>query len=212
MERDAFLARLARARPGPSLPDVAVLPQSQMELRPGEDPYERFRFELEDVAGTCERVDPGDVPAAVAAAVARTGATRVALAADLGDLAGPVRAALEAAGADVADYGEAAADRAALGALEATVTGCALAVAATGSIATSAATGRAAALVAENHICVVRSEQLVGGLADALRRRPPGSVLAFQSGPSRTADIEKVLILGMHGPRSTHVIVVAAPA
>ena len=47
----------------------------------------------------------------------------------------------------------------------------------------------------------------VGGLAEALRRLPAGSMAAFQSGPSRTADIEKKLILGMHGPGVTHVII-----
>jgi L-lactate dehydrogenase complex protein LldG len=201
MERDVFLARLRRASPGPPLPDLRSLPQAQTELRPGEDLYERFRHELEAVAGTCELVAPDGVAAAVAAAIARTGAKRVAIGADLGEyrdvIAGAVR------------YEEVAGDRAALGALEATVTGCVLAVAATGSIVTSAMTGRAAALVAEHHVCVVRSDQLVGGLSDVLRARPPGSVIALQSGPSRTADIEKVLILGMHGPRSTHAIVVS---
>jgi L-lactate dehydrogenase complex protein LldG len=208
MERDAFLARLAHASPGPARPDVEHLPVSQMELRPGEDPYERFRFELEAVAGTCERVGAEGLPAAVAAAVARSGAERVGIGGDLGDDTGPIQEALRAHGASVVSYAEAAADRSELGGLEATVTGCAMAVAATGSIVTSAEYGRAAALVAEHHVCVVPARRLVGGMSDVLRSRPQGSVVAFQSGPSRTADIEKVLILGMHGPRSTHVIVV----
>ena len=69
MERDAFLARLGGARPGPALPDVATLPDVHTELRAGEDPYTRFATELAAVAGTCERCAADAVPAAVAAAL-----------------------------------------------------------------------------------------------------------------------------------------------
>jgi L-lactate dehydrogenase complex protein LldG len=208
MERDAFLARLCGARPGPALPDLATLPDVHTELRAGEDPYERFAAELAAVAGTCERCPAAGVPAAVVQAL---GAARaVALADDLGAFAEPVRAALQAAGVDPVDYAAVAGDRERLGALDATVTGCAAAIATTGSIVTTAAAGRAAALIAPLHISVVADGQLVGGLAEALRALPPSSLAALQSGPSRTADIEKTLILGMHGPGATHVILPSA--
>lgn len=206
MEREAFLARLADARPGPALPDLATLPDVHTETRPGEDLHARFQQELEAVAGTYERCTPEHVPAAVVAALGA--ARRVALGDDLGDYLGPVREALTGAGIPLLAYRDAVADRAQLGALEATVTGCAVAVAATGSIVTTSGVGRAAALIAPLHVCVVAEGQLVGGLAEALRRLPAGSQAALQSGPSRTADIEKTLILGMHGPGATHVIVV----
>jgi L-lactate dehydrogenase complex protein LldG len=206
MERDAFIARLSSARPGPPLPDVSDLPAVHTELRAGEQLYDRFAHELTAVKGTCERRPAAEVGAAVAAALG--GARRVALGGDLRDQRAAVDAGLAAAGITAIPYAEAVADRAVLGALEATVTGCALAVAATGSIVVSASAGRAAALIAPLHVCVVGAGQLVGGLAEALRTLPPGSLTAFQSGPSRTADIEKVLILGMHGPGATHVIVV----
>ena len=206
MERAAFLARLGGARPGPELPDVSTLPDVHTELRPGEDAYTRFAAELEAVSGTCERCPADRVPAAVVQAL---GAARaVALADDLGPFTAPVRAALEAAGSAPVAYAEVAGDRERLGALEATVTGCALAVATTGSIMTTAGAGRAAALIAPVHVCVVAAGQLVGGLAEALQTMPRDvSLAALQSGPSRTADIEKTLILGMHGPGATHVVV-----
>src|SRR6478672_8186141 len=106
MERDAFLARLGGARPGPALPDVATLPDVHTELRAGEDPYTRFATELAAVAGTCERCAPDGVPAAVAAALGT--ARVVALADDLGVFAEPVRAALVAAGLDPVAYGDVA--------------------------------------------------------------------------------------------------------
>lgn len=205
MEREAFLARLAAANPGPALPDVTTLPAVHTELRDGDDLYQRFQFELEAVQGTCERCEPDAVAAAVVTALGTD--RRVALADDLGPFLEPVRAALAAAGIDAAPYAEVFGDRERLGALEATVTGCALAVAATGSIVTTALAGRAAALIAPRHVCVAESANLVGGLAEALRRLPASSMAAFQSGPSRTADIEKKLILGMHGPGVTHVII-----
>jgi L-lactate utilization protein LutC len=212
MERTAFLARLGRPRPGPALPDLYPLPQAQTELLPGEDRAARFRRELEAVAGTFERAAPDGVAAAVAAALALHGVRSVALADDLGPHREAVAAALRAAELDVVGYADAALDRAALGALDATVTGCLAAVAATGSLVTSASVGRAAALVAPVHVCVLRSEQLLGGLQELLRALPRlggGSLVALQSGPSRSADIEKTLILGVHGPRVAHVVLVA---
>jgi L-lactate utilization protein LutC len=208
MERDAFLARLGGARPGPALPDLDPLPHAPTELRPGEDRYERFRHELEAVSGRCERVSPGREGLAVAGFLAGAGATRVALASDLGVHREPVHAALTALGIVPVDYDDVVAERAAMGDLQATVTGASVLVAATGSIVTSALAGRAAALIAPIHVCVASEVRLASGLSEALRVLPDASLVAFQSGPSRTADIEKKLILGMHGPGSTLVVVV----
>ena len=208
MEREAFLARLRRGTPGPPLPPLATLPRAQTELRPGEDLYQRFQHELEAVSGISEMVGAGHEGVAVGAFLQSAGVRRVALSDDLAGFADSVARALDTLAIEHAPYAEVAADRDRLGALDATVTGCSFLVAATGSVVTASTAGRASALIAPIHVCVARAGQLRGGLSDVLADLPGGSLVALQSGPSRTADIEKRLILGMHGPRTTLVVVV----
>ncbi len=91
---------------------------------------------------------------------------------------------------------------------QATVSECELLVALTGSIVVSAACGgRGASVVAPCHVVVARREQLVPDLETALAQVRQRAVDAHNSfvglitGSSRTADIEKILVLGAHGPR-----------
>jgi L-lactate dehydrogenase complex protein LldG len=78
--------------------------------------------------------------------------------------------------------------------------------------------GRLASLLAPVHIAVLRTSQLVRGLGDALAavqaQNPDvfadSSNLTLITGPSRTADIELTLTLGVHGPREIHVILLDA--
>lgn len=98
---------------------------------------------------------------------------------------------------------------------DAVLTGCALAVAETGTIVLdgSGACGRRAlTLVPDHHVCVVRGEQIVVDVPDmiaALRRidatRRP---ITLVSGPSATSDIELERVEGVHGPRVLDVVVV----
>jgi len=78
---------------------------------------------------------------------------------------------------------------------------------------------RMASLLAPCHIAVLRSGQLVRGLGDALalvRARYGGEIftatsnLTLISGPSRTADIEMTLSLGIHGPQEIHVVLIGS--
>jgi len=84
-------------------------------------------------------------------------------------------------------------------------------VAQTGSIFTSSSCGgRGASIVPPCHIVYGRGDQIVPDIAAALARVPseiPGaSYVGLITGSSRTADIEKILVQGAHGPRRLVVI------
>jgi len=98
------------------------------------------------------------------------------------------------------------------------VTGCEFLVARTGSILLSSAQtqGRTASVYAPVHICIAFVDQLVYDIKDALQgvREKYGSnypsLLALATGPSRTADIEKTLVVGVHGPKEVYLFLVEA--
>jgi len=96
-----------------------------------------------------------------------------------------------------------------LEACDAAITSCEYLVARTGSIALSSAqkSGRTVSVYAPVHICVAYSSQLVYDVKDGLdllAKKYHGklpSLITFATGPSRTADIEKTLVVGVHGPK-----------
>lgn len=96
--------------------------------------------------------------------------------------------------------------------LAAAVTGVAAAVVETGSLALfyGPGAGRLASLVVPVHVAVVRRAQLVPTLDDFLARirghLGPRSAAVLVTGPSRSADIEQVITVGVHGPRELHVV------
>jgi L-lactate dehydrogenase complex protein LldG len=103
---------------------------------------------------------------------------------------------------------------------DASITGCEYLVARTGSIVMSAAQqrGRTASVYAPIHICIAYTNQLVYNIQDALQLLQGKyadnlpSLLTFASGPSRTADIEKTLVTGVHGPKEVYLFLVESPA
>lgn len=95
------------------------------------------------------------------------------------------------------------------------LTGCALAIAQTGTIVLrhSEADGRRAlTLIPDYHVCVVRAGQVVETVVEGMRaiaQFGPDPVTTI-SGPSATADIEMTRVKGVHGPRTLDVILVTA--
>lgn len=98
------------------------------------------------------------------------------------------------------------------------ITGCEWLVARTGSIVMSSAqpSGRTANVYAPIHICIAYTRQVVYDIKDALQaaRDKYGnnipSLISFATGPSRTADIEKTLVVGVHGPKEVYLFLLEA--
>jgi L-lactate dehydrogenase complex protein LldG len=99
---------------------------------------------------------------------------------------------------------------------EVSITSCHYLVARTGSIVLSSAKeeGRTTSVYAPIHICIAYTDQLVFDTRDALKGlketyagKLPSSI-SFAAGPSRTADIEKTLVVGVHGPGEVFVFLI----
>ncbi|HLG02881.1 MAG TPA: lactate utilization protein [Bacteroidia bacterium] len=96
------------------------------------------------------------------------------------------------------------------------ITACEFLVARTGSILVSSmqGSGRRAPVFPHQHIVVAKTSQLIYDMKEALKaikaKYPAGfpSMVTMITGPSRTADIEKTLILGAHGPKEIYVFMI----
>jgi L-lactate dehydrogenase complex protein LldG len=97
------------------------------------------------------------------------------------------------------------------------ITGCEFVIARLGSILVSSKNSRRLNVYPEIHVVIAYANQLVDDLKDAFEAvqkkyscKLP-SLLSVITGPSRTADIEKTLVMGAHGPRELFVILVETP-
>jgi L-lactate dehydrogenase complex protein LldG len=98
-----------------------------------------------------------------------------------------------------------------LDAADGVVTGCAVAIAETGTLILDGSAGqgrRVLTLIPDYHLCVVFPDQIVADVPQALARLEATRPLTMISGPSATSDIELNRVEGVHGPRTLEVIIV----
>lgn len=212
--REVILGRvrtaLADVPPGPADADTPV-PWTFGRPRPIGDVGEVFADRVLDYRAAFERVTPAGLPDAVAATLARYAAGSAVLPDGLDEA---IVQAVVAAGVSVS-RDDPPLTNAKLDATAAVVTTCAVAAAETGTIMLDHGPGqgrRALSLVPDVHVCIVRADQVVTDVPEAVaritaaveRRRP----ITWISGGSATSDIELSRVEGVHGPRTLHVLLV----
>ncbi|MEU0040021.1 LUD domain-containing protein [Streptomyces sp. NPDC006333] len=158
---------------------------------------------LADYRALVHRCAAGELAATVAGLLAAHGSASVVVPAGLDET--------WLAATEVTRVPDRAEDTAAdLDRVDSVVTGCALAIAETGTLVLDGGPDqgrRRITLVPDHHICVVRVPgQVVSSVPQALERLDPARPLTWISGPSATSDIELDRVEGVHGPRTLEVV------
>jgi L-lactate dehydrogenase complex protein LldG len=211
--RDRVLDRIRRALsdvPDGEWPEDVVVPRDYARVHGSRTPRrtaELLAENLTDYRARVHRSSAADLPAVLARLLAERGSRSVAVPAGLPEHW------LAAVGPEVervADSPELSVHR--LDAVDSVVTGCAVAVAETGTLVLDGSAGqgrRRITLIPDHHICVVQvPEQVVDSVPQGLERLDPARPQTWISGPSATSDIELDRVEGVHGPRTLEVVLV----
>jgi L-lactate dehydrogenase complex protein LldG len=213
---DPFLQHVAkslgRATPPTSVPSPPVIDESITRLvSPGVDLVDRFIRSAQAAKLHVHPAEMSQLAAAVVGYLKKVNARSVVITAcELFDSVGLIDA-IRAADIDVVRWDQTTLD--ASYDVEVGITDVWRAVAETGSLVvkSSASHGRAVSLVPPYHVAVVRKSQIVPDLIDVLndvQREGAGTGIVMITGPSKTADIEMNLVVGVHGPGEVEVFVV----
>ncbi len=213
--REEILARIRRSLgdvPTEERPeDVAVeRGYRKRDGAPHEEIVDRFAENVAEYKATVHRVGEDELPAAIDRALRERGVGRLVVPTDLPE--GWVPEGLEVLrdGADGHQLTNGELDRS-----DGVLTGCSLSISQTGTIVLDAGEAqgrRALTLLPDYHLCVVREDQVVGLVPEAIERlgetvRTEGRAVTFISGPSATSDIELNRVEGVHGPRTLEVLI-----
>jgi L-lactate dehydrogenase complex protein LldG len=179
--------------------------QASMAMQ--DDLVARFVERVAEYKATVRQVGTAELPAAITAACVARGVRRLVVPMDL---------PAEWAPDGVELLRDEALTHAQLDESDGVLTGCALGIAQTGTIALDGGAiqgRRAATLLPDYHLCVVFAQQIVDLVPEAIARLAPGvhegrRPVTFISGPSATSDIELNRVEGVHGPRALEVLIV----
>ena len=208
MERDVFLARI-RERLA-SVEDVPLPSELPSTFATGDGRlFERFADELIKVGGEARRVNAYEIADVVAELAA--GCRTAVVASGVGALLSRIEEGLRRSECHLV-----ASDRDAAAAADLGITGAELGVASTGSVlvAMGPSAPRVTSLLPPLHVVLLPEERIVPGFEELFARLPDHAKATAQTvlitGPSRTSDIERQLVWGVHGPIRVVVLVVAS--
>jgi len=173
----------------------------------GPDLVARFAERVAEYKASVQRVTAAELPGAIAQSCARRGVRRLVIPADLPEGWAPAEVDL------LRDEGLSNTE---LDTSDGVLTGCALGVAQTGTIILDGGPAqgrRAISLLPDYYLCVVRADQIVDLVPEAIARLTDAVRLARRpitliAGPSATSDIELNRVEGVHGPRTLEVLIV----
>ena len=197
--------------PASETPDDVVVPRDYLtaDPSPGGEMIGQFIERVSEYKATVSRVSAAGLPAAIARACEAKAIKRLVVPADLPGGWAPEGVVLLSEPGLTIDQLESS---------DGVLTACALGIAQTGTVVLDAGPGqgrRAITLLPDYHLCVIREDQVVGLVPEAVARlgtaaATPARPMTFISGPSATSDIELNRVEGVHGPRVLEVIVVVA--
>jgi L-lactate dehydrogenase complex protein LldG len=209
--REGVLGRIRLALrdvPQNEIPDDVEVPRLYRLATKEVDPTELFAARVEEYRAEVHRVDGHAVSGAVRRICEAAGVNRLVVP------EGITQGWLPATGVEIIPDASLAPSE--LDGIDGVLTGCALAIGETGTIVLDGGPEsgrRAVSLIPDTHLCVVRSEQVVALVPEAIERlgesvRMQHRPLTFVSGPSATSDIEFRRVEGVHGPRHLHVLLI----